>query len=126
MLWLKEDGLAFVEMITLFALVSVLTFAALPHYNNLIKQTHKAKVLQMYNKINTYIIISGADSLSVDGIFKVPFPSQITSNNLNNLSDSNKWTNNGSGIYTYLPTGTQIIYRRINQNNYSFIIRDRD
>ena len=126
MFWLKEDGIAVAQMITLFALVSIITFSALPFYNSIITQTHKAKVMIMYNKINTYIIMSKIDSTSVKGINKVPFPNQITSNSIINSSDSTNWTDDGSGTWTYLPTGTQIIYRRIKQDDFSLIIHYRN
>ena len=126
MFWKKDDGIAVAEMITIFALVSIMIFSALPFYNNLIIQTHRIKVKTMYNKINTSIIISATDSVSVHGVYKVPFEHQVTSNKIVSLSDSSDWANNGDGTWTYLPTGAQIIYNRMKQNDFSLIINYRD
>ncbi|MBU0530034.1 hypothetical protein KKF86_09860 [bacterium] len=126
MFWKKEDGIAVAEMITLFALVSIMTFSALPFYNKLITQTHRIKVETMYNKIKTSVIISAADSASVSGVYKVPYANQISSKNFVNLSDPNSWMDNGTGTWTYLPTGAQIIYSRIKQDDYSLIIHYHD
>ena len=123
---IKDDGLAVAEMITLFALVSIMTFSALPFYNNLIIHTHRIKVETMYNKIKTSVIISAADSVSVSGVYTVPYAKQISSENFVNLSDPNSWADNGVGILTYLPTGDQIIYSRIKQDDYSLIIQYYD
>ncbi len=125
MFWKKDDGIAVAEIITLFALVIIMTFSALPFYNNLITHTHRTKVETMYNKIKTSIIIYATESLSIHGVYKVPFGYQVTSNNIINLKDSIDWTNNGTGTWTYLPTGAQIIYNRVEQNDFSLIITNR-
>ena len=122
MFWKRDDGIAVAEMITLFALVGIMTFSALPFYNNLIRHTHRAKVEIMYNKIKTTIILSAADSASVHGKYTVPLARQLASNKIVSLSESNNWTNNGSGTWTYLPTGAQIIYDRVERNDFSLRI----
>ena len=126
MFWKKDDGIAVAEMITLFALISIMTFSALPFYNNLITHTHQTKVKTMYNKIKTSIIIAATDSVSVNGIYTAPIAQQVTSYKIMNLDDSSSWANNGDGIWTYLPTGAQIIYNRIRDDDYSLIIKYRD
>ena len=126
MFWLKEDGMTAAEMITLFALVSLITFAALPVYNNLITNSHDAKIKSMHHRLKTSVIISVNDSISVNGVFKVPFPHQITNNRIIHLTESKNWTNDESGTWTYLPTGAQIIYRRIKQDDFSLIINYRN
>ena len=125
MFWKRDEGIAVAEMITLFALVGIMTFSALPFYNNLITHTHSAKVETMYNKIKTSIIISAADSAAVHGKYTVPFARQLASNKIISLSESNNWTNNGSGTWTYLPTGAQIIYDRVERNDFSLRIEFR-
>ena len=126
MFWLKEDGMTAAEMITLFALVSLIIFAALPLYNNLITNSHDAKIRSMHNRLKTSIIISVNDSISVNGVFKVPFPHQVIKSRTINLAESKIWKNDGSGTWTYLPTGAQIIYRRIKQDDFSLIIHYRN
>ena len=126
MFWMKDDGIAVAEIITLFALVSIMTFSALPFYNNLITQTHRIEVNTMYNKIKTSIIIAATDSVSVNGMYTVPIAQQVTSNKIINLEDSSSWANNGNGIWTYIPTGAQIIYNKIRDDDYSLIIKYRD
>jgi len=126
MLWKKEDGIAVAEIITLFALLSIMIFSALPFYNKLITQTHRIKVVTMYNKIKTSVIISAVDSVSVSGEYKIPYGNQVKNSEIINISDSNTWMYSGSGIWTYLPTGTQIIYSRIKWNNYSLKIEFLD
>ncbi len=126
MFLLKEDGMTVAEMITLFALVSLIIFAALPLYNNLITNSHDAKIKSMHHRLKTSIIISVNDSISVNGVFKVPFPHQVTKNRIINLTESKNWNNDGSGTWTYLPTGAQIIYRRIKQDDFSLIIHYRN
>jgi Tfp pilus assembly protein FimT len=126
MFLLNEDGKTAAEMITLFALVSIITFFALPLYNNLITNSHDAKIKSMHQRLNTSIIISVNDSISVNGVFKVPFPHQLIKSRTINLAESKNWTNDGSGTWTYLPTGAQIIYRRIKQDDFSLIIDYRN
>ena len=40
----------------------------------------------------TSVIISAADSVSVSGVYIVPYAKQISSENFVNLSDPNSWT----------------------------------
>ena len=122
MFWKRDDGIAVAEMITLFALVGIMTFSTLPFYNNLITHTHRAKVETMYNNIKTSIIISAADSASVHGEYTVPLARQLASNKIVSLSESNNWTNNGSGTWTYLPTGATIVYKKISRDDYSLML----
>jgi len=77
--WEKNDGIAVAEMITLFALLSIMTFSALPFYNKLITQTHHLEIETTYNRIKTSIIMSAIDSVKENGIADVPFPYQIKS-----------------------------------------------
>ena len=93
--WKKTDGIAVAEMITLFALLSIMTFSALPFYNNLITQTHRLEVETTYNRIKTSIIISAIDSISENGIADVPFPSQIKSFSGISMTNSSSWEYNG-------------------------------
>ena len=122
MFWKRDDGIAVAEMITLFALVGIMTFSALPFYNNLITHTNRAKVETMYNKIKTSIIISAADSLSVHGEYIVPFARQLESNEIVSISESNNWTNNSFGTWTYIPTGATIVYKKISRDDYSLLL----
>ena len=122
MFWMKDDGIAVAEIITLFALVSIMTFSALPFYNNLITQTHRTNVNTMYNKIKTSIIIAATDSAAVNGMYTVPIAQQVTSNKIINLDDSSSWVNNGEGIWTYIPTGASIVYKKISQDDYSLLV----
>lgn len=126
MFWKNDDGIAVAEMITLLALVGIMTFSALPFYNNLITHTHQTKVKTMYNKIKTSIIIAATESISVTGMYKVPIARQVASNKIVNLDDSSNWENSGDGIWTYIPTGAQIIYNRITDDDYSLLIKYRD
>ncbi len=123
MFWKKEDGLAVAEIITLLTLVSIMTFSALPYFNNLVSHTHKTNIISMYNNINSSIIISTMDNVSERGTYTVPFAHQITKNRIINLKNLNKWQNDGEGTWTYIPTGDQIIYRRTAQNDYSLVIQ---
>ncbi len=122
MFWKKEDGLAVAEIVTLFTLVSIITFSALPYFNNLVSNTHKTNIMSMYNNINTSIMISTMDNVAVKGTYTVPFAHQITKNRIINLKNLNQWQNDGEGTWTYLPTGVQIIYNRIENNDYSLKI----
>jgi len=126
MFWLKEDVMTVAEMITLFALVSLITFFFFFLYNNLITNSHDAKIKSMHHRLKTSIIISITDSISVNGVFKVPFPHQVMKSRTINLAESKNWTNDGSGTWTYLPTGAQIIYRRIKQDDFSLKIHYRN
>jgi len=122
MYWKKDDGIAVVEIITLFALVSIMTFSALPFYNNLITRTHRIEVETTYNRIKTAIIMSTIDSIANHGISEVPYPKHVKSFSRINISNSSSWANNGDGIWTYIPTGAQIIYDMVERNNFSLRI----
>ena len=122
MYWKKDDGIAVVEIITLFALVSIMTFSALPFYNNLITRTHRIEVETTYNRIKTAIIMSNIDSIANHGISEVPYPKHVKSFSRINISNSSSWANNGDGIWTYIPTGAQIIYDMVERNNFSLRI----
>ncbi len=122
MYWKKDDGIAVAEIITLVALVSIMTFSALPFYNNLITHTHQIEVETTYNRIKTAIIMSTIDSAATHEISEVPYPKYVKSFSRINISNSSSWTNNGNGIWTYLPTGAQIIYDRVERNDFSLRI----
>ena len=126
MFWLKEDGMTITEMVMVFVLVSVMILAAFPYYNNLIKKTHQAKVMLTYNNIRTSIMVSSADSILVIGEIRAPYPHQVTSDKIINLSDSKNWTHDGIGTWTYLPTGTIIEYTRLSGDEYSLKIVYKD
>ena len=126
MFWLKEDGMTVTEMTIVFALASIITLSVFPSYRNLIKKTHQAKVMLTYNNIRTSITISSADSILVNGKFRVPYPHQVTSDKIINLPDSNKWIHDGVGTWTYLPIDAKIVYTRESNNNYSLKIIYKD
>jgi len=126
MFWLKEDGMTVTEMAIVFVLVSVITLAVFPYYKNLIKKTHQAKVMLTYNNIRTFIMISSADSILVKGDLRVPFPYQVSSDKIINLSDSKNWTHEGVGTWTYLPIGAKIVYNRTSDDDYSLKIIYKD
>ena len=126
MFLLKEDGMTVTEMVMVFALASIITLSAFPFYHNLIKTTHQAKVMLMYNNIRTSITISSADSVLVNGDFRVPFPHQVTSNKIINLSDFDNWAIDGAGTWTYLPIGAKIVYNRTSAYDYSLKIVYKD
>ena len=126
MFWLKEDGMTVTEMAIVFALASIITLSAFPYYKNLIKTTHHAKVMLTYNNIKTSIVISTADSMLVNGKIRVPYPHQVISNKIISLSDSNNWTNDGTGTWTYHPIGAKIVYNRISNDDYSLKIIYKD
>jgi len=126
MYWKKDDGIAVAEIITLFALVSIMTFSALPFYNNLITHTHRIEVETTYNRIKTAIIMSTIDGAATHGISEVPYPKYVKSFSRIDISNSSSWTNNGDGIWTYIPTGAQIIYDRVEQNDFTLRIEFRE
>ncbi len=126
MFWLIEDGMTVTELIIVFALASIITLSAFPFYNKLIKKTHQAKVMLTYNNIRTSITISAADSILANGEIRVPFPHQVTSDRIINLPDSNNWTNDGVGTWTYLPIGAKIVYNRTSVHEYSLKILYKD
>jgi Tfp pilus assembly protein FimT len=126
MYWLKEDGMTVTEMTIVFALASIVTLSAFPFFNNLIKDTHQAKVMLTYNNIKTSIMISSADSMLANGNFRVPLPHQVTSDKIISLPDSNNWINDGKGTWTYLPMEAKIVYNRTSADDYSLKIIYKD
>ena len=114
------------EMVMVFALVSILTLTAFPYYNNLVKETHQAKVMLTYNNIKTSIALATADSVFAIGKIRVPFPHQMTSDKIINLSDSKNWINDEIGTWTYLPIEAKIVYNRTSNDEYSLKIIYKD
>ncbi len=122
MFWSKEDGIAAMEMVVLFSLVAILTFAVLPFYTNLMNKAHDAKVKAMYSMINASIIVATVDSVTVRGSRFVPSPSQLTLKSTSAWFDSENWYDNENGQWTYLPTGATIIYNKISYDDYSLVL----
>jgi len=126
MFWLKEDGMTVTEMVMVFAIASIITLTAFPYYNNLVKETHQAKVMLSYNNIKTSIALATADSVLANGKIRVPFPHQVTSAKIISLSESNNWINDEIGTWTYLPIGAKIVYNRTSADDYSLKIIYKD
>lgn len=122
MFWLKEDGIAGIEIVVLFVLFGVLTFAVVPYYTNVTNHAHDAKVKAMYSMINATVIKASVDSVAVRGHRSVPYPSQLTLKNTAAWFDANHWSDNESGTWTYLPTGATIVYNKISQDDYSLVL----
>jgi hypothetical protein len=122
MFWSKENGIAAMEMVVLFSLVGILTFAVLPCYTNLMNQAHDAKVKAMYSMINASIIVATVDSVTVRGSRFVPSPSQLTLKGTSAWFDSKNWDDNENGQWTYLPTGATIVYNKISYDDYSLVL----
>lgn len=122
MFWLKEDGIAGIEMVVLFAIVGILTFTVVPYYTSLTNHAHDAKVKAMYSIINASVIGASVDSMRRGGGKCVPEPSQLTLKNTAAWFDSKNWSDNKSGKWTYLPTGATIVYNKISQDDYSLVL----
>lgn len=122
MFWFKEDGIAGIEMVVLFAIVGILTFTVIPYYTSLTNHAHEAKVKAMYSMINASIIVASVDSVTVGGSKSVPNPIQLTLKKTAARYDSKNWSDNRSGKWTYLPTGAIIVYNKINQDDFSLEI----
>lgn len=122
MRWLKEDGIAGIEIVALFALFGILTFAVVPYYTNVTNHAHDAKVKAMYSMINASIIVASVDSVTVGRDKSVPDPSQLTLKNTAAWFDANHWSDNESGTWTYLPTGATIVYNKISRDEYSLVL----
>lgn len=122
MFWLKEEGIAGIEVVVLFVIVGILIFTVGPYYNNLTNQAHDAKVKAMYSMINATIIGASIDSVSVGRNNYVPNPSQLTLKKTAAWFDSENWSDNQSGTWTYLPTGATIVYNKISQDDYSLVL----
>ena len=122
MFWSREDGMAAMEMIVLFAIVGILTFTVLPYYTSLTNQAHNAKVKAMYSMINASVIGATVDSVSVRGSISVPNPSQLKLKSTSAWFDSKNWYDNENGHWTYLPTGATIVYNKISFDDYSLIL----
>jgi len=122
MLWSREDGIAGMEMVVLFAIVGILTFTVLPYYTSLTNQAHDAKVKAMYSMINASVIGATVDSVTVRGTRTVPNPSQLKLKSTSAWFDSENWYDDENGQWTYLPTGATIIYNKISYNDYSLVL----
>ncbi len=96
MFWLREDGIAGIEMVVLFAIVGILTFTVVPYYTSLTNHAHDAKVKAMYSMINASVIGSSVDSVAVGWDKSVPDPSQLTIKNTAAWFDSKNWSDNKS------------------------------
>ena len=122
MFWSREDGIAGIEAVVLFGIFSILTFTMGPYYNNLTNNANDAKVKAMYSLINASVIVASVDSMSVGRDKRVPDPSQLTLKNTVAWFDSENWSDNKSGEWTYLPTGATIVYNKISQDEYSLVL----
>lgn len=122
MFWSREDGIAGIEMVVLFVIVGILTFAVVPYYTSLTNHAHDAKVKAMYSMLNASVIGASVDSMRRGGGKCVPEPSQLTLKNTTAWFDSKNWSDNKSGKWTYLPTGATIVYNKISQDEYSLVL----
>ena len=122
MFWLKENGIAGIEMVVLLAIVSILTFTVVPYYTSLTNHAHEAKIKAMYSILNASVIGASVDSVTVQGYKRVPKPSQLTIKNTAAWFDSKNWSENRSGKWTYLPTGATIVYNKISQDDYTLVL----
>lgn len=122
MFWLKEDGIAGIEIVVLFAMFGILTFTVVPYYTSLTNHAHDAKVKAMYSMINASVIGASVDSVTVGRDKCVPDPSQLTLKNTAAWFDSKNWSDNKSGTWTYFPTGATIVYNKISRDDYSLVL----
>ena len=119
---LREDGIAGIEIVVLFAIFGILTFTVVPYYTSLTNHAHDAKVKAMYSMINATVIGATVDSVTVGQVKSVPNPSQLALKNTAAWFDSKNWSDNKSGKWMYIPTGTTIVYNKISQDDYTLKI----
>ena len=122
MFWSREDGATGMEMVVLFSIFVILIFTVLPCYASLANQAHDAKVKAMYSMINISIIDATIDSVTVRGSRSVPNPSQLKLKNTSDWFDSENWYDDENGQWTYLPTGSTIIYNKLSFDDYSLVL----
>ncbi len=117
-----EDGYTKYDLIVLFVVFVLIVLCAIPHYKKLTNTVHNTKIEVVYNSLRTSINYAKIDSLAASGFGSVPQPSELILYDQDNWYDSKNWLYENSGKWTYLPTGTKIVYNRLKRDTYTLDI----
>ena len=116
----NQDGFTLIELITIMGIIVILAVIAIPSFFSIIEDAHNANMDAVYGALGSTIYLAAADSFTIAGNWRTPLASQVTTDILFDI-DLGDWSDDGSGVFTYVPTGGTIQYIRINNDDYTLI-----
>jgi len=116
-----EHGFTLIELIIVIAIIGILAAVAVPTFLNVVETAHEANIDAVTGVINSGVILAASDSLATNGIWRTPRPNQVT---IATMAEevSTDWSDNGTGVWTYAPTGGTITYRRAGPDDFTITV----
>ena len=110
---MSEKGFTLIEVIIAIAVIALLAGIAVPSLTNIVDDAHQANMTAVENTMNSAVIMWASDRYFDVGEISYPAANLVTIVSMTEDGFINEWTDLGSGIWKYDPTGGTIAYSQV-------------
>jgi len=107
---MSERGFTLIEVIIAITVIGLLAAIAVPSVANIVDDAHQANMTAVENTMNSAVIMWASDRYMDDGEVSYPAANQVTIASMTTDGSIDEWTDLGSGVWKYDPTGGTIAY----------------
>ena len=107
---MSEKGFTLIEVIVAITVIALLAGIAIPFVANIVDDAHEANMTAVENTMNSAVIMWASDRYMDAGELSYPSANQVTIASMIIDGYIDEWTDLGSGVWKYDPTGGTIAY----------------